>query len=383
MLMINIRKEEYFTYISLLVLTILAFFIIKSFIIPLIFSFILVYLFNPVYKKFYSIFKTHTLSSLIIIFVFLIIFILPISIIVVEFSGEISSIDNGKVSENLILLSTHINSKLNSNIDLIVVYNNFLADFDSYATDLIFKIPFFIFNIFIIVFFYYYFSRNYNDDINFIRSIIDINKFSYISKQIGELINGVIYGQIIVRFIQALIATIFFLAIGIDGAILFGVLTFFMAFIPIFGASLVWFPLAIIYFLSDDFLISILIIGIGFIVSTVDNFLLPFFISNKTNLGPVMTLISIIGGIQLLGFYGIVLGPFFLGLFFVFLEEVFSRMKSPVPLRAKRKNVWTEEERIRYRNLKTDFGRNEYKRILGLSSKPTSFSSNSNDNSLD
>ncbi|MCA9495702.1 MAG: AI-2E family transporter, partial [Nanoarchaeota archaeon] len=277
--------------------------------------------------------------------------------------------DNAKISENLIIFSSIINSKLSSDIDLNIVYNNFLADFDSYTTEILFKIPFFIFHIFIVVFFYYYFSRNYNDDILFVKSIIDIKRFSHIAKQIGELINGVIYGQIIVRFIQALIATIFFLAIGIDGAILFGVLTFFVAFIPIFGASLVWFPLSLIYFLADDFLIAVLIIGIGFIVSTVDNFLLPFFISNKTNLGPVMTLISIIGGIQLLGFYGIVLGPFFLGLFFVFLEEVFSKMKSPVPLRAMRENVWTEEERTIYRNLKTDFGRKEYKRILGLSSK--------------
>ncbi|MCA9460438.1 MAG: AI-2E family transporter, partial [Nanoarchaeota archaeon] len=220
--MINIRKEEYFTYITLLVLTILAFFIIKSFIIPLIFSFILVYLFNPVYKRIFNLFKTHTLSSLVIIFAFLIVFILPISIIVVEFSSQISSIDNAKISENLIIFSSIINSKLSSDIDLNIVYNNFLADFDSYTTEILFKIPFFIFHIFIVVFFYYYFSRNYNDDILFVKSIIDIKRFSHIAKQIGELINGVIYGQIIVRFIQALIATIFFLAIGIDGAILFG-----------------------------------------------------------------------------------------------------------------------------------------------------------------
>ena len=220
------------------------------------------------------------------------------------------------------------------------------------------KIPEFIFNLFIIIFFYYYFSKDYNHEVRYLKNIFYGKKANYIQRKLEKLIEGLIYGQILVRFIQAIMGTFGFLILGIDSALLWGTMTFFVAFLPLVGTGLIWGPLALIYFVKGSYFISFGIVVVGIIISSIDNLLLPYFISEKTNIGPIITLISILGGLEFFGFYGILLGPFFLGLLLVLIDEILFEIRSNNP--NIKKFIWLDSERKKFRNLKTEESRKKF-----------------------
>lgn len=107
---------------------------------------------------------------------------------------------------------------------------------------------------------------------------------------------------------------------------------------------------------------AVIILILGLIISTIDNLLMPFILSSKVSMGPIITLVSIIGGISLFGLYGIILGPFFVGFLFVLIQEIIYEVSSEVP--GVKKYVWTAEEREQYRNLKTPVAKEEFSRML-------------------
>lgn len=359
--MIQLKKEDFNIIFVLIVLLIVSFFIIRSFIVPILFTFLLVYVLNPLYIKVKKVLRYHILTSLVVIIFFLVLFIGPLIYTTIQLSKEINTLDKDSIEEKLGVVSERIKLEFGIETYLPSKYDLFIEKVDTVLENIFFKVPEFIFNLFLIIFFYYYFSKNYNYEYEFIRSLFKGKKMPRISMKIKKLTYGIIYGQIFVRFIQALLGTLGFIIIGVNGAVVWGIMLFFVAFLPLLGTGLIWLPLAIFHILRDQYLMAVLIIIIGIIISTIDNLLLPYIISEKANIGPVITLISIIGGIQLFGLYGILLGPFILGVLIVLLGEVFHELSDTNP--RLRKFIWTEEERNIFRKLKTSQAREEYIRL--------------------
>lgn len=361
--MYDTKKTNIYLIAFTVVIAIIALFIIKNFIIPIIFTAILVYLFNPMYKKLKKILKSHIISSFLTIILILIIIITPLSLTIWNVNKEFNNIQDIEITTTLEKYSTQINEKFNTNLDLTQNYNSLIANSKTYLNEVIIKsFPIFLFNLFIIMFLLYYFQKNYEEENCYIKMLIEKTKLNKFSKKIEKLLDGIIYGQLFVRIIQASIGTILFLIIGINGAIIWGILLFFAAFIPTIGTGIIWIPLLLINILKGNYTLSLYILTTGIIVSTLDNLLLPYIISTKTNIGPVTTLISIIGGIQLFGIYGIILGPFFLGLLFLLLEEFFFQIKIQNP--NLQRYIWSENERKKYKDLKTDAAKKEFERLM-------------------
>ncbi len=350
--MLAIKKIDILILVITFFLFILSFVIIKSFVIPLLFTILLVYILNPIYKKLIKKLKNHALTSLIIISTFILLFVSPIVFTVITLSSDFSNFENPNFIKKLDNLNEKINNKYKINLDLKQQFKTAIDKVNKVFNSMLLKVPEFFFNIFIIIFFYYYFSKDYSLEVRYLKNIFRGKKIKYIQKKLEDLIEGLIYGQILVRFIQALLGTIGFLIFGINNALLWGVLLFFVAFIPIIGTGLIWGPLAIFALLKEEFTISLGIIIIGIIISSIDNILLPYFISEKTNIGPVLTLISIIGGLEFFGFYGIILGPFFLGLLLVLIDEILFEIRQINP--KSKKFIWKTDERKKYKQLKTE-----------------------------
>jgi predicted PurR-regulated permease PerM len=361
--MITIRKKTFYNLLLVLVLGIISLLIIKSFIIPLIFTGILVYLFHPAYKKLIKIFRNHALTSLIMIIIILLIVIVPLTLIITEVSSEISTLEGIDIDESLNVASININERFNTNLNLTSQYHEVLGIVNNELSDLFYKkLPSFVFNVFVIVFFFYYFLKNYERESEYFKVFFERIRLFKINYKVKRLINGIIYGQILLRFLQALVGGLLFFFIGLEGAFLWGLMMFFAAFLPLVGTALIWAPLMFIQLILGDYNMAIYIFLIGIVVSLIDNLLFPFIISERINIGPVVTLISILGGIELFGIYGVILGPFFLGLLFVFLDELFLRFRDDKEVR--KRYVWTRDERDKYKSLKTNIAKEEYTRML-------------------
>ena len=85
--------------------------------------------------------------------------------------------------------------------------------------------------------------------------------------------------------------------------------------IPAIGTGLIWFPIAVyLLFIGEIWQgIFLLVWGIA-VVSTVDNLIRAYIVKDKAGVHPIIIILSILGGISVFGFWGVVLGPLIISL---------------------------------------------------------------------
>lgn len=112
-----------------------------------------------------------------------------------------------------------------------------------------------------------------------------------------------------------------FSAFHVRGALFFGVLTALSTFVPVAGPGLVLFPIAAIKALSSGFAPALIMLAIGIaVVTIVDTVVRPMLLKDRLEMHPLLILFSILGGIEVFGFNGVVLGPLILIVFFTSVE---------------------------------------------------------------
>jgi predicted PurR-regulated permease PerM len=135
-------------------------------------------------------------------------------------------------------------------------------------------------------------------------------------QQFVLVIRATIKGSIVVAIIQGLIGGIVFWLLGIEGALLWGVTMGFFSLLPAIGTGLIWVPVALYLFATGAIVKGLILVFCGiFIIGMVDNLLRPILVGRDTRLPDYVVLISTLGGLELFGFSGIVIGPVVAALF--------------------------------------------------------------------
>lgn len=123
-------------------------------------------------------------------------------------------------------------------------------------------------------------------------------------------------GSAIVALIQGLVAGGMFWAVGVEGALLWGVVMTFLSLLPAIGAALVWVPVAAYLALAGFYAKAILLASVCAIANTaIDNLLRPPLVGKGVRLPDYLVLVSTIGGLAAFGVNGLVIGPLIAALF--------------------------------------------------------------------
>jgi predicted PurR-regulated permease PerM len=140
-------------------------------------------------------------------------------------------------------------------------------------------------------------------------------------KVVGATVEGVVYGLIGTALAQALLAGIGFWIAGVPQALLLGFVTFVLSFVPA-GPPLVWGSVALWLLFQGAVWWGIFVAGWGLLlVSSIDNVLRPYLLSQSNSLPVVLGLFGFVGGILAFGFIGVFLGPTLLAVgYSLFLE---------------------------------------------------------------
>ncbi|TYZ07892.1 AI-2E family transporter [Hymenobacter lutimineralis] len=134
-----------------------------------------------------------------------------------------------------------------------------------------------------------------------------------------------VIGQALISLVQALLSGLTLWIFGVPDALFWGVVSFFMAFIPVLGTPLVWGPAAIIK-LSQGYTgqgVGILLVGV-IVIMNIDNLLRILLARRIGNIHPLITLAGVVLGVEIFGILGLVLGPLLLS-YFIVLIRVFER----------------------------------------------------------
>jgi predicted PurR-regulated permease PerM len=124
----------------------------------------------------------------------------------------------------------------------------------------------------------------------------------------GNTVRGVVYGILGTAMAQALMAGVGFFIAGVPGAALLALLTFFLSVLPV-GPPLIWIPATfwLFHIHRPGWAVFMLIWGIG--VSSIDNILKPWLISQGNKMPFLLIFFGVLGGALAFGFIGVFLGP--------------------------------------------------------------------------
>jgi predicted PurR-regulated permease PerM len=144
----------------------------------------------------------------------------------------------------------------------------------------------------------------------------------------GGTVRGVVYGILGTALLQAVLTGFGLFVSGVPGVPLLVLLTFVLCLLPAVGATLVWLPAALWLFHqgSPGRAIFLFIWGIG--VSSADNFVKPWLISQGSKMPFVLIFFGVLGGAVAFGFIGLFIGPTLLAVGFKLIEEWLAKAAS-------------------------------------------------------
>lgn len=142
-----------------------------------------------------------------------------------------------------------------------------------------------------------------------------------ILKRIVSTVRDVVFGALIIALVQGVLAAVGMTIFGVPGALIWGAAVVVASQVPLLGVGIVMIPAVIYLFVTGDTGPAIgLLIWSGLVVGLVDNMLAPLLIQGKTNMHALLILISILGGLQLFGPIGFIIGPTVLAAVMVIVE---------------------------------------------------------------
>ena len=133
--------------------------------------------------------------------------------------------------------------------------------------------------------------------------------------------NSNVLGQGFIAFVQGSLVSLGFIIFNLSDPLFWGVICFFLSFLPIIGAPIVFVPAGLIAIASGHASDGYGIILWGFLlVTNIDNVIRYFISKYIANTHPLITIIGVIIGIPVFGILGLVFGPLLISWFFLLLK---------------------------------------------------------------
>lgn len=137
----------------------------------------------------------------------------------------------------------------------------------------------------------------------------------------AQVVRATVKGTFIIGAIQGFIGGVTFALLGIEGAVLWGVLMAFLSLLPAVGAALVWVPAAIMLFTREEFVSGGILVAVGvLVIGLADNLLRPLLVGRDTRMPDYLILLATLGGLGTFGVSGMVIGPLIAALFITVWE---------------------------------------------------------------
>lgn len=140
-------------------------------------------------------------------------------------------------------------------------------------------------------------------------------------KAMDDVLSATLYGNLLNAVIQGSLGFFIMWMLDFSAPLLWGMIMGLTTFIPMIGPALVWLPATIYLFLAGLYLKAAILLAFSvLIISQIDYFLRPLFISGKTQIHILILFFSILGGLSVFGFLGFILGPILMALCVSILE---------------------------------------------------------------
>ena len=136
---------------------------------------------------------------------------------------------------------------------------------------------------------------------------------------------AVVLATLLTAVVQGCLAGFGYYFCGLNSVFLLTTLTMVLALVPFIGAAAIWIPASAWLLIDGQPTKAAILFAYGFlVVSMADNIVKPLVLHGQSNLHPLLALLSVIGGVQVLGPLGILVGPMLV----TFLQALLNMLQS-------------------------------------------------------
>ncbi len=177
-------------------------------------------------------------------------------------------------------------------------------------------------NFFLTTFALFFFFRDGDTMARYLRDVIPMEAEykDRVMSRFYDTLAAVVQGALLTAVAQGVLSGIGYWIVGVPFAVLFGFASGFLSLLPA-GSGIVWVPISIYLAITDSWVRALILFGWGaLVVSSVDNFIRPWVIGERTNISTVFLFFGILGGLQVYGFLGMFLGPVIIATLVAFVQ---------------------------------------------------------------
>lgn len=316
--------KDYIIIIFLLILAYISFLLIEPFISALITSFILAYLFYPVYTKLNKVIKKEYVSAFFVTLIIVLIFLVPVIFTANILVKEIISVSQkGNLTTQLADITAKYIPYPEVSTYMDVSSSKITSIIQKIASDIILNLPSKLLEILIIIFTTFYLLVYGESFVTTIKKLIPFKKKEELFKHLGDATYSIVYGLFIIAIIEFLLSVAGLTILRIHSPILWSLIIGLAIFIPAFGPLIILSPLMIIQLINKNYYTLAGLLILWAILSGVETFLRPKIIGDRTKTNAIVILIGILGGIKMFGFIGIIAGPLVLSLMIILIQDYY------------------------------------------------------------
>lgn len=155
---------------------------------------------------------------------------------------------------------------------------------------------------------------------------ISISHEDQITTEVRQMVTATLLAMIANAVANGILIGLAFWVCGLPNPVMWGIVAIGFSLIPVVGAVMIWGSGAIVLLLHGQthYAIGMMLYGL-IIIAQADNVIKPLVMGNQVKIHPALLLISLLGGMNLLGPSGLVFGPVMLALivatFRIYQEE--------------------------------------------------------------
>ncbi|WKZ30496.1 MAG: AI-2E family transporter [Candidatus Dojkabacteria bacterium] len=354
-------NKTYF-YLFFGVCALLAFWVLRPYMDLILVSFIIVNLFHPTFRYFEDKLKLHkTIATLLTLLIIGACLLIPAIFLINISAAQIAVLYR---DINAFISGGNIPEALNSFIDTTneflaqIPYNEYrisVSELQSLVADSIKPVTSYLLNntlniggkliaiVPLVVVFAFVLWSAFSDYKKLIAIIKRLSPFNdelddLYFKRITATTNAMVKGSFTIALIQGAFGGIVLWLLGVPYVFFLTILMIFLSIVPL-GAGFVTFPVSLLLLATGHYWQGIVLLFMQIVViSNIDNVLRPMLVPKDAEIHPILLLLSILGGVQIFGFLGIIYGPLIMSIFLTTLE-VYLKYYRPQVLLTKEDDV--------------------------------------------